>query len=239
MFRKYYNLIQASFIFIFIFTNISFGEVIKSIEIKGNKRIPNQTILMFADISEGQNLNSTDLNNILKNIYESNFFSNVNVKLIENILQIDVSEFPVIENISYKGVKADKIKNVIFKDLKLKPRSSYNEIFLNEDRKLKRIITSEEYKFWKFISGKKFLNENLIEFDQRLLKNFYLNKGYYNVKINSSFAKLINEDEFELIFNIDAKDKYYFNEITLKIPDDFETENFQSLNLIFKSFFCN
>ena len=228
----------------------------------------------------------------MKNIYESNFFSNVNVKLIENILQIDVSEFPVIENISYKGVKADKIKNVIFKDLKLKPRSSYNEIFLNEDknkiqdslrilgyffssvnisitqlddnkvdleynidlgkkskikkisfignkifkdRKLKRIITSEEYKFWKFISGKKFLNENLIEFDQRLLKNFYLNKGYYNVKINSSFAKLINEDEFELIFNIDAKDKYYFNEITLKIPDDFETENFQSLNLIFKS----
>ena len=38
-----------------------------------------------------------------------------------------------------------------------------------------------------------------------------------------------------MIFNIDAKDKYYFNEITLKIPDDFETENFQSLNLIFKS----
>ena len=88
------------------------------------------------------------------------------------------------------------------------------EIKFSKIEKLKRIITSEEYKFWKFISGKKFLNENLIEFDQRLLKNFYLNKGYYNVQINSSFAKLINEDEFELIFNIDAKDKYYFNEIT-------------------------
>ena len=90
---------------------------------------------MFADISEGQNLNPTDLNNILKNIYESNFFSNVSVNLIENILQINVNEFPIIENISYKGIKADKIKNVIFKDLKLKPRSSYNEIFLNEDKK--------------------------------------------------------------------------------------------------------
>ena len=292
MFRKYYNIILAFFIFIFILTNTSFAEVIKSIEINGNKRIPNQTIIMFADISEGQNLNPTDLNNILKNIYESNFFSNVSVNLIENILQINVNEFPIIENISYKGIKADKIKNVIFKDLKLKPRSSYNEIFLNEDkkkiqdslrilgyffssvnisitqlddnkvdleynvdlgkkskikkisfignkifkdRKLKRIITSEEYKFWKFISGKKFLNENLIEFDQRLLKNFYLNKGYYNVQVNSSFAKLINEDEFELIFNIDAKDKYYFNKITLKIPEDFERENFQSLNNIFKS----
>ena len=136
MFRKYYNLIQAFFIFIFILTNTSFAEVIKSIEINGNKRIPNQTIIMFADISEGQNLNPTDLNNILKNIYESNFFSNVSVNLIENILQINVSELPIIENISYKGIKADKIKNVIFKDLKLKPRSSYNEIFLNEDKKI-------------------------------------------------------------------------------------------------------
>ena len=135
MFRKYYNIILAFFIFIFILTNTSFAEVIKSIEINGNKRIPNQTIIMFADISEGQNLNPTDLNNILKNIYESNFFSNVSVNLIENILQINVNEFPIIENISYKGIKADKIKNVIFKDLKLKPRSSYNEIFLNEDKK--------------------------------------------------------------------------------------------------------
>ena len=38
-----------------------------------------------------------------------------------------------------------------------------------------------------------------------------------------------------MIFNIDAKDKYYFNQITLKIPEDFERENFQSLNNIFKS----
>ena len=29
------------------------------------------------------------------------------------------------------------------------------------------------------------------------------------LNINSSFAKLIDEDEFELIFNIDAKEKYF------------------------------
>ena len=39
-----------------------------------------------------------------------------------------------------------------------------------KDRKLRRVIMSEEYKFWKFISGKKFLNESLIEFDSRLLR---------------------------------------------------------------------
>ena len=48
-----------------------------------------------------------------------------------------------------------------------------NKVF--KDSKLKSVIVSEEYKFWKFISGKKFLNQEFIEFDQRLLKNFYLN----------------------------------------------------------------
>ena len=80
-----------------------------------------------------------------------------------------------------------------------------NKIF--KDKKLKSIIISEEYKFWKFISGKKYLQEQLTEIDKRLLKNFYLNKGFYNIKINTSFAKLINDDEFEIIFNIDAGKK--------------------------------
>ena len=35
--------------------------------------------------------------------------------------------------------------------------------------------------------------KHLIEFDKRLLKNFYLNKGFYDVKINSSFAKLLQK----------------------------------------------
>ena len=76
------------------------------------------------------------------------------------------------------GEKA-KIKKITF---------SGDKVF--KDRKLKGIIISEEYKFWKFISGKKFLNEDMISLDERLLKNFYRNKGYYNAVINSSFAKL-------------------------------------------------
>ena len=86
-----------------------------------------------------------------------------------------------------------------------------NKVF--KDGKLRGAIISEEYKFWKIISGRKYLNENTINFDKRLLKNFYLNKGYYNVDINTSFAKLVGNDEFELIFNIDAKEKIYFNEL--------------------------
>ena len=58
-------------------------------------------------------------------------------------------------------------------------------------------------------SGRKYLKEDIISLDKRLLRNFYLNKGFYDVKINSSFAKLIENDEFELIFNINANKKFF------------------------------
>ncbi len=104
-----------------------------------------------------------------------------------------------------------------------------------KDSKLKNIIISEEYKFWKFISGRKYLNENLIEFDKRLLKNFYLNKGYFNVEINSSYAQLVEDDGFELTYNINSNEKIYFNDLKLNIPSDFNNENFDKLNKIFSN----
>ena len=40
--------------------------------------------------------------------------------------------------------------------------------------------------------------------DEKLLKNFFKNNGYYNVKINSSFAQIIEDKYFEIVFNVDA-----------------------------------
>jgi outer membrane protein insertion porin family len=108
-----------------------------------------------------------------------------------------------------------------------------NKVF--KDSKLKRLIASSEYKFWKIISGRKYLNENLIKLDERLLKNYYLNNGYYNVKINSSFAKLVKENEFEVIFNIDSQQKIFFGDIKLDLPSDFDEENFSKLKKLFSN----
>ena len=98
-----------------------------------------------------------------------------------------------------------------------------------KDKKLKNIILSEEYKGWKFLSGKKFLNETMINYDKRLLKNFYLNKGFYNVVINSSYAKILDNQEFELVFNIDANPKIFFGKLDLDLPTDFEKLNYEKI----------
>ena len=129
---------------------------------------------------------------------------------IDLLYQIDLGKKSKISKISFIGDKRFK------------------------DSTLKNIIISEEYKFWKFLSGKKYLNENLINYDKRLLNNFYKNKGFFNIVIESSFANYLGNDEFEIIYNISSGKKFYFNEFYLNLPIDYERANFQQLDKIFK-----
>ena len=74
----------------------------------------------------------------------------------------------------------------------------------------------------------------MIKYDRRLLENFYLNKGYYNVVINSSFAKMTDNKEFELIYNIEANPKLFFGKLDLDLPSDFSRSNYESIDKFFK-----
>ena len=278
-------------LFYFFYYPYASSEIINKIDIYGNDRISNQTIEMFSKISVGQNLEQTGLNNLLKDLYDTNFFQNVEATFVNGELVIKVVENPVIEKIIFKGIKAKKIRKLLSDTISLKSRSSLNNSVLKKDKdkiitslkeigyyfsnvdvyienlndnkvnltydvdlgkkakikkisfignkifkdsKLRNIIITEEYKFWKFISGRKFLNEKTIETDKRLLSNFYLNKGFYNVIVNSSFAKLVDKNQFELIYNIDAKNKVYFGDVKLNIPPDFNVSNFDKLKNFFE-----
>ena len=134
---------------------------------------------------------------------------------------------------SYEDLGNNKIN--LFYNINLGEKAKISKIsFIGDkkfkDRLLRDIIVTEEYKFWKFISGKKFLNENLIKLDENLLKNFYKNKGFYDVKVISAVANYIGDSEFELIYNINAGKKYYFNELKLALPIDYDVNDFTKLN---------
>jgi len=138
---------------------------------------------------------------------------------------------------SYQDLGGNKID--LLYQIELGEKSKISKISFIGDKKfkdstLKNIIISEEYKFWKFLSGKKYLNENLINYDKKLLNNFYKNKGFFNVVIESSFANYLGDDEFEIIYNISSGKKFYFNEFNLNLPIDYERANFQQLDKIFK-----
>ena len=138
---------------------------------------------------------------------------------------------------SYQDLGDNKID--LLYQIELGEKSKISKISFIGDKKfkdstLKNIIISEEYKFWKFLSGKKYLNENLINYDKRLLNNFYKNKGFFNVVIESSFANYLGNDEFEIIYNISSGNKFYFNEFNLNLPLDYDRANFLQLDNIFK-----
>ena len=106
-----------------------------------------------------------------------------------------------------------------------------NKIFKNN--KLRNLIVSEESRPWKFLTLNKYLKEDRIELDVNLLKNYFKNKGYYNVLIKSSSAKVIDKNNFVLTFNIDAGKKYYFNNIKLEVSNDYKKANFSNFFEIF------
>ena len=67
------NLLVTTIIF-FLITFSSIAEKVKKIDIKGNNRISNETIILFGEIDENADLTNEDLNIILKRLYETNFF---------------------------------------------------------------------------------------------------------------------------------------------------------------------
>ena len=156
---------------------------------------------------------------ILKNISKSlgYYFAEINYDYVKNESQNSIQ---LIYDLNL-GDKT-KIKKIIFlgnKNIK--------------DKALKELITSEEHKFWKFLSKNVYLNTEQIALDKRLLLNYYKDNGYYNSKITNSFAELDNKGNFNLIFSIDSGNKFYFNDFSLIIPPDFDPTVFKPINKIF------
>ena len=102
MIKKY--LIKIFVIFTFLTINVN-GEIVNKISIDGNKRISYETILVLGQISKGKDLNDSDLNEIIKNLFETNFFEDIDLVFKNGELNIKLIENPIIENIEISGVK--------------------------------------------------------------------------------------------------------------------------------------
>ena len=285
MFKNFFLLIY----FLIIFLPVS-AENINKIIINGNERISDETIKLFGGINIDKNYDAKYLNQIIIDLYDTNYFENISLDINDGTLEISVVENPIIQNLIFEGIKSKKItallkevtlsnekrpyieseiindvnnintqlKNIGYYFATVEP--TVNKVGNNlvdltfniylgnkariksikfmgdkrfKDRKLRQVIISEEYQFWKFVSGKKYLNENLINTDKKLLNNYYKNNGYYDVKIQSSFAEFIGDDSFNLVFNIDSGDKFYFNDLLISLPDDYDIINFSELTDLF------
>ena len=276
-----YILTTISFLLFLI--SASYAVIIKDVQINNNKRITKETITTYGDIQLNKDYNQKELNNIIKKLYDTNFFKKISLTVNGQTLVLTIEENKIIQNVRVEGVKSNKIKDVILKNLFSKDKSpfliekvkidenrmktSLNNIgyYLSEvtskilensndtvdlifnvnlgekskiekiefigdkkikDRTLRNIIISEEAKFWKFISNNKFVNRDIIERDKRLLRNFYLSKGYYDVDVQSATVKFLDNQSFKLTYKINAGEEYTVNNTKLVLPIDYDENNF-------------
>ena len=279
------NLIKF-ILFASLFTSIVNAESFLNFNVTGNERVSAQTIINFSNLDVGSDPSENDLNQALKNIYDTNFFELVSIDVKNNTLNINVKEFPIIQDIEFKGIKAKKYADILIDKISLKARNSFNEFLLQNDlnliknilrqsgyyfsnvdvkkivnsnnsisiiydvdmgkkasiseikfigdkkfksSKLLSVIKSEEDKFWKFLSKLKYINREQTELDKRLLKNFYLEKGYYKVKVEEAFTQVLDNENFLLTYKIDAGEKFFFNNFEILLPDDYDPDDFRDL----------
>tara|TARA_Y100000590_G_scaffold434703_1_gene553310 strand:+ start:7072 stop:9318 length:2247 start_codon:yes stop_codon:yes gene_type:complete len=97
------------------------------------------------------------------------------------------------------------------------------------EKRLRDIITSQETKFWKFLSRSVYLNQARIELDKRLLKNYYRNRGYYEVDITSSNVEYAEGQGFVLTYSINAGKRYKFKKIYAQVSPELDQSAFMSL----------
>jgi len=277
-------------IILLLVSNSVVAETFLDFNITGNQRVSNQTIINFSKLKKSVDLNKDDLNNALKNIYETNFFEEVSVNIVNDTLNIIVKEYPIIQDIEFNGIKQKKFVEVLREQTTLNPKSSFNKFILQNDlntisnilrqsgyyfskvevqqklnsnntvnltydvtlgekalinnikfigdkrfksSKLQSVIRSEESKFWKFMSQNKYLNKERTELDKRLLKNFYLAKGYYQVSIEDVYTQILDKKNFSLTFKINSGKKFLFNTFEINIPDDYNIKDFKELQKVF------
>jgi len=288
------NFFFKSLLIVFFFPSFVFAQIIDSIVISGNKRISDNTIKVYSKLDQYESFNENNLNQILKDLYKTDFFKDINISIKDNILYVDVVESPIIENLEINGIKKNDLSKFLLDNISLKNKRSFNneklqndlkiienilkssgyyfskisvsELYNNElnsvqisinvnlgkkahiknisfignkifkDKQLREIIASEEHKFWKFLTKNVYINENLLNLDKRLLSNFYKNSGYYNIKINSTFVELDKDENFKLVYNIDAGNKFFFNNFNIKVPADYNQGIFDEMQKKFNKF---
>ena len=121
-----------------IFTN-SYSEIVKELKVTGNKRVSTETIKLYGEIDINKDYADKDIDRVLKNLYETNFFEDVKIKIVENVLTIDLKEYPIINQLIIIGEKSNRYREQIKKTIRLKEKRSFIKSYLAKD--IERIET--------------------------------------------------------------------------------------------------
>lgn len=159
--------------------------VVTRIEIEGNKRIEDASVLAVLSLRRGDVLNSTKVRRDLKAVYGTGFFDDVIVETREDtggvVLVFRVVEKPAVRDVRVEGnkkVEKEDLDEVI--DIRAFTVLSEAEVKRNADR----------------------------------IRDVYVDKGYYLVDVEPEVIP-VTEDQVELVFKVTENKKVVIQQVDI------------------------
>ena len=195
-------------ILLIFFINLSFSYAdpltIKKIIVSGEKRLSKSFILNFLPSYPNTKFNDEILNQFTKDLYNTGLFSDVNLEIKKDILQIIVIEYPIINEVYFTG--NDLLDNEQLNDIvMISPRDTLNLDKINEavDK-----IRTEYQKIGRYLAEVKPQKVKLGE--GRVNLNFVINEGSLLTVKNINFVGNQNFSNNELKSIISTKEDAWY-----------------------------
>ncbi len=135
-------------LYLLLLTNPLSAEIIKKINISGNERLSDETVKVYGGISINQNVDNLKVNEIIKNLYSTNFFEDINVSVSNGTLFIKLIEYPIINEIIIVGETANKFKEQIKKQIKSKKNGPFvKSLIADDEATIKKLYSSLGFNF--------------------------------------------------------------------------------------------
>ena len=100
--------------------------------VQGAKRIDPETIISFGQIELGEKFDEVKLNEIIKNLFDTGLFGDVQLSLQDGLLTVFVEENPLINRVVFEGndrIDSDDLE----RELQLKPRQVFTRTKVQQD----------------------------------------------------------------------------------------------------------
>ena len=110
-------------------SSLTKAEVINNLVINGNKRVSDETIKIYGEIELNKDIEESDINKIINNLYSTNFFNDVSIKINKNTLVVSVVEHPVVNQLIILGEPKKNLESQIKKIISLKENKSFIRSF--------------------------------------------------------------------------------------------------------------
>tara|TARA_Y100001936_G_scaffold243047_1_gene281310 strand:+ start:70 stop:2331 length:2262 start_codon:yes stop_codon:yes gene_type:complete len=199
---------------LFLSFNVSFANENIEINIVNGDNIDKQTIYSILDTYS--EINDDQLNDIIKKLKKNKYISNVNILKKNDIYVINISQYKIINNVKFKGLKRFKKDNLNL----ILPFEEYLKV--DDEKQINKFIDELKELYYSYAYNK--IN---IEYE---LQNINDNENFADIQFNISEGQIskINKIKFignsffkrsELLNNIKSQQRNY---LKLRIFNNFK-----------------